>query len=73
MNSKELSKFEKKLKKKAEVITPDEASDLWVKESYEIESKAYFNRGDYPLHLPRRLRFVNMTPVERYILAELRS
>ena len=71
---KKVNKYNKYIKKKSEIITPQEACDLWVKESYQYDTEYICN--PYPhkcqRHLPKYLRNVKLTPVESAILNELR-
>jgi len=67
--------FDKQIKKKAEMMTPQEACDLWIKESYSYDYK-YFT-DPYPhrcqRHLPRNLRNIKLTPTESALLNEQRN
>jgi len=70
-------KFNKYVKKRVKKITPQEATALWMKESYSYDIE-YITRptgGVYPSqrHLPRYHRNVSLTPVETSILNELRK
>ena len=60
INKKKINKnFDKKIKKKALVLTPQEACDLWVKESYSYDYKC--------------LRNIKLSPTEAALLNELRN
>ena len=67
--------FDKMIKKKSEIMTPQEACDLWVKESYSYDYKYFAN--PYPhkcqRHLHRCFRNIKLTPTESAFLNELRN
>jgi hypothetical protein len=57
--------FDKKIKKKSKIMTPQEACDLWVKESYSYDYKYFAN--------PYPHRNIKLTPTESALLNELRN
>jgi len=67
--------FDKKIKKKAEIMTPQEACNLWVKESYSYDYE--YIADPYPhkcqRHLDRSLRNIKLTPTEAALLNEMRN
>jgi hypothetical protein len=68
-------KFDKKINKKALVLTPQEACDLWIKESYSYDYKYFANPSPHKCqrHIPRSLRNIKLSPTEAALLNELRN